>query len=59
MSKSLPGFLAVAAARSVAEESGGGYGLHREPEAPMPKLYPAPFNDADVADVAAFVETLK
>jgi len=29
------------------------------PNGPMPKLYPAPLNDQDVADVATFVETLK
>ena len=27
--------------------------------APMPKLYPAPLSDQDIADVSAFVETLK
>jgi alcohol dehydrogenase (cytochrome c) len=31
----------------------------KNPKAPMPKLYPAPLNDQDVADIAAFVETLK
>jgi ubiquinol-cytochrome c reductase cytochrome c subunit len=31
----------------------------KDPKAPMPKLYPAPLGDQDVADVAAFVETLK
>jgi mono/diheme cytochrome c family protein len=28
------------------------------PEPPMPKLYPAPLSDRDVADVAAYVESL-
>jgi len=31
----------------------------KNPKSPMPKLYPAPLNEKDVADVAAFVETLK
>ena len=31
----------------------------KEPIAPMPKLYPTPLSEADVADVAAFVETLR
>jgi mono/diheme cytochrome c family protein len=31
----------------------------KNPKAPMPKLCPAPLSDHDVADVAAFVETLK
>lgn len=30
----------------------------KEPKAPMPKLYPAPLSEGDVADVAAFVESL-
>ena len=28
----------------------------KNPKSPMPKLYPAPLNEKDVADVAAFVE---
>ena len=31
----------------------------KNPVAPMPKLYPAPLSDQDVAEVAAFVESLK
>jgi len=31
----------------------------KNPKAPMPKLYPAALSDQDVAEVAAFVETLK
>jgi mono/diheme cytochrome c family protein len=31
----------------------------KKPLSPMPALYPAPLNAQDVADVAAFVETLK
>jgi len=31
----------------------------KNPVSPMPKLYPAPLGDKDVADVAAFVETLR
>src|SRR5262245_11761160 len=31
----------------------------KNPKAPMPKLHPSPLNDQDVADVAAYVETLK
>jgi PQQ-dependent dehydrogenase (methanol/ethanol family) len=31
----------------------------KSPKEPMPKLYPAPLSDQDVADVAEFVETLK
>jgi alcohol dehydrogenase (cytochrome c) len=31
----------------------------KQPKSPMPKLYPAPLSDKDVADVAAFVDTLK
>jgi len=30
----------------------------KNPAPPMPKLYPAPLNEGDVADVAAYVETL-
>jgi mono/diheme cytochrome c family protein len=30
----------------------------KNPAAPMPKLYPDPLSDRDVADVAAYVETL-
>jgi mono/diheme cytochrome c family protein len=31
----------------------------KSPKAPMPKLYPAPLGDADVSDLARFVETLR
>jgi len=31
----------------------------KAPKAPMPKLYPTPLNDKDLADVAAFVERLR
>jgi alcohol dehydrogenase (cytochrome c) len=31
----------------------------KDPKAPMPKLFPAPLSEQDVADVAAFVENLK
>jgi alcohol dehydrogenase (cytochrome c) len=31
----------------------------KEPKAPMPKLFPAPLREQDVADVAAFVEGLR
>lgn len=30
----------------------------KNPEPPMPKLYPSPLGEKDVADVAAFVQTL-
>ncbi|GAC1312621.1 MAG: hypothetical protein NVSMB21_23350 [Vulcanimicrobiaceae bacterium] len=30
----------------------------KNPAPPMPKLYPAPLNESDVADVAAYVESL-
>ena len=30
----------------------------KNPQPPMPKLYPSPLSAKDVADVAAFVETL-
>jgi mono/diheme cytochrome c family protein len=30
----------------------------RDPKPPMPKLWPDPLNDKDVADVAAYVESL-
>ena len=30
----------------------------KNPQSPMPKLYPSPLNDKDVNDVAAFVESL-
>ncbi len=30
----------------------------KNPMAPMPKLYPSPLSESDVADVAAYVETL-
>jgi mono/diheme cytochrome c family protein len=30
----------------------------KDPQPPMPKLYPAPLSDKDVADVAAYVESL-
>jgi mono/diheme cytochrome c family protein len=30
----------------------------KDPKPPMPKLYPTPLSDKDVADVAAYVETL-
>lgn len=30
----------------------------RNPDPPMPKLYPGTLSDADVADLTAFVETL-
>jgi ubiquinol-cytochrome c reductase cytochrome c subunit len=30
----------------------------KEPIAPMPKLYPTPLSEADVADVATFIESL-
>lgn len=33
-------------------------GFIKNPVAPMPKLYPAPLSDRDVADVAAYVESL-
>jgi mono/diheme cytochrome c family protein len=29
-----------------------------DPVSPMPKLYPSPLSDKDVADVAAYVQTL-
>ncbi len=31
----------------------------KNPKSPMPKLYPAPLSEQDVADVAGFVESLK
>ena len=31
----------------------------KDPKAPMPKLFPAPLSEKDVADVAQFVETLR
>ena len=31
----------------------------KDPKLPMPKLFPAPLSEQDVADVAAFVEGLK
>jgi len=31
----------------------------KNPKSPMPKLYPSPLSDKDVAEVAAFVESLK
>lgn len=30
----------------------------KNPQPPMPKLYPAPLSDSDVADVAAYVQSL-
>jgi len=30
----------------------------KNPQAPMPKLYPSPLSEKDVADVAAYVESL-
>jgi mono/diheme cytochrome c family protein len=30
----------------------------RDPQPPMPKLYPEPLNDKDVQDIAAYVQTL-
>ncbi|MBC5810085.1 MAG: cytochrome c [Candidatus Eremiobacteraeota bacterium] len=30
----------------------------KNPQPPMPKLYPSPLNEKDVADVAAYVESL-
>ena len=30
----------------------------KDPRPPMPKLYPSPLTDKDVADVAAYVESL-
>lgn len=30
----------------------------KNPQAPMPKLYPAPLSEKDVADVAAYVQSL-
>jgi mono/diheme cytochrome c family protein len=30
----------------------------KDPKPPMPKLYPSPLSEKDVADVAAYVETL-
>jgi mono/diheme cytochrome c family protein len=30
----------------------------KDPQPPMPKLYPAPLNEKDVENVAAYVETL-
>ncbi len=30
----------------------------KDPQPPMPKLYPQPLSDRDVADVAAYVESL-
>ncbi len=30
----------------------------KNPQPPMPKLYPAPLSESDVADVAAYVESL-
>jgi mono/diheme cytochrome c family protein len=30
----------------------------KNPKPPMPKLYPAPLSESDVADVASYVETL-
>jgi mono/diheme cytochrome c family protein len=30
----------------------------KDPQPPMPKLYPAPLSDRDVANVAAYVESL-
>jgi mono/diheme cytochrome c family protein len=30
----------------------------KNPQPPMPKLYPAPLSESDVADVAAYVQTL-
>ena len=30
----------------------------KNPKAPMPKLYPSPLSESDVADVAAYVESL-
>ena len=30
----------------------------KNPQAPMPKLYPSPLGEKDVADVAAYVESL-
>ncbi len=30
----------------------------KDPKPPMPKLYPAPLSESDVADVAAYVESL-
>jgi mono/diheme cytochrome c family protein len=30
----------------------------KDPQPPMPKLYPTPLSDADVRDVAAYVESL-
>ena len=30
----------------------------KNPQAPMPKLYPSPLDEKDVADVAAYVESL-
>ena len=30
----------------------------KDPKPPMPKLYPSPLGDKDVADVAAYVESL-
>jgi mono/diheme cytochrome c family protein len=30
----------------------------RDPQPPMPKLYPDPLNDKDVQDIAAYVQTL-
>jgi mono/diheme cytochrome c family protein len=33
-------------------------GWIEDPDPPMPKLYPSPLSDKDVADVASFVQTL-
>jgi mono/diheme cytochrome c family protein len=33
-------------------------GFIKNPTAPMPKLYPSPLSDRDVADVAAYIESL-
>jgi alcohol dehydrogenase (cytochrome c) len=50
-----PSLKGEAARKSLAEATA----FIKEPKAPMPKLYPAPLTDKDVAEVAAFVETLK
>ncbi len=40
------------------KDTGAAIAWIKNPQPPMPKLYPAPLNEGDVADVAAYVESL-
>ncbi len=40
------------------KDTGAAIAWIKNPQPPMPKLYPAPLSESDVADVAAYVESL-